>query len=138
MNGELERLERVVEREMEMLHLLPREQPSGACLLRLRAAVLAESRRTRRRLMPWARSAMLGAAAAVALLVGWYGGPAGDLLEVDASLRDWGTALEDSNTRLARAVQEGWTRGSSIHDVETELDDLLRSLDESLARFQNL
>jgi len=138
MNNEFEKWEQALACQMRLLRLLPAERPSEACVARVRAAIRVEFGRRRRQWGLPTRSVMLGAAAALALVVGWSTGPVADWLEVDASLRDWAAALDDSNARLVSTLHEGSTGTHMNGDLEIELDDLLQSLDESLARFRNL
>jgi hypothetical protein len=145
MAGDLDNLERTVERDMELLHALPAELPSPACLDRVKAAVVAEAARVSRahRRLRIIR-ASLAAAAVLVLAVGastlWPRPHRPVEPDADALLNQWAAALDESSSRVAALVDEGWVRSEpgGGGDEETELDDLLRSLDQSLTRFEEL
>jgi hypothetical protein len=145
MVDDLDNLERTVERDMELLRALSAELPSPACLDRLKAAVVAEAARVSRahRRLRIIR-ASLAAAAVLVLAVGagtlWPRPPRPVEPDADALLNQWAAALDESSSRVAALVEEGWARGDSGGgtDQDAELDDLLRSLDQSLTRFEEL
>jgi hypothetical protein len=140
---ELDKLEQDVEQELALLCDLPTVTPGPECLSRVKAAVVAEANRLarRRRLLRWTGRSV-GAAAAVLLAVGgialWQRGPQRHAPDPDAALTEWATALDESNARLASVLSAGGTYGDAGEDENAELDELLRSLDESLQRFENL
>ncbi len=139
MNDDLDKLERAVERVMGLLRDLPAVTPRPESVARVKAAVVAESRRVarRRRLWRWTGTG-LGAAAVLLVVVGiafWQHGRRLPAPDPDAALSEWATALDESNARLASVLS---TAGDTSEDENAELDELLRSLDESLRSFENL
>jgi hypothetical protein len=145
MAGDLDNLERTVERDMELLRALSAELPNPACLDRVKAAVVAEAARVSRsgRRLRIIR-ASLTAAAVLVLAVGawtlWPRPPRPVEPDADALLNQWAAALDESSSRVAALVDEGWPHGDAGGgtDQDAELDDLLRSLDQSLTRFEEL
>ncbi|MEW6198255.1 MAG: hypothetical protein AB1601_06275 [Planctomycetota bacterium] len=136
MTEALDNLERQVEREMGLLHALGATPLRAECLAAVQAAVAAEVARQRRQRDLWrALRGPLGAAAALLLAFGWASSlPPTSRTDPETWLQDWGTALDASRSRLSNAVEEGWTRGAA----DSELDDLFRSLDDTLTRFESL
>lgn len=139
MNDELDKLEREVEREMDLLRDLPATSPALECVARVKASVGAEARRLarRRRVLRWTGTGM-GAAAVLLIAVGmvlWHGRQPRGFSSSDAALAEWATALDESNARLASLLS---VAGDTSADENAELDELFRGLDESLWHFENL
>lgn len=136
MTHALENLERQVEREMGLLRALGATPLRAECLAAVQAAVAAELARQRSRRGLWRTlRGPLGAAAALVLAFGWASALSPtQQTDPEAWLLDWGSALDASRNRLSNAVEEGWTRGTT----ESELDDLFRSLDDTLTCFESL
>lgn len=143
MSDEPHNLEQTVEQEMALLRDLPAATPRPECLAQVKAAVVAEAGRlARRRRALWWTGTGLGAAAAVLLAVGWltFGRHARAILtsDPDTALTEWAAALDESNARLASLLNGGGMYGDVGGDENAELDELFRSLDESLRCFENL
>lgn len=140
MTGELDRLERGVEREMRVLRALTAEQPPSECVGRVQAVVIAESRRVARRLrLLGVLRTGLGAAAALLLAFGWAATSPQTApwtgSDPETVLRDWSAALAESSNRLTSLLAADLVPDGSD---DSELDDLFRSYDESLSRFESL
>ena len=139
MNDELSKLERDVEQELGLLRDLPPVTPGPSCVARVKAAVAAEAQRIarRRRLLRWTGTGIGAAAAVLLVVVGitlWHGRPP-RATGSDAALTEWATAIDESNARLASLFSAASDTGE---DENAELDELFRSLDESLQQFENL
>ncbi len=140
MNDELDKLEREVEQQMSLLRDLSVPTPGPECLRRVKATVSAETQRLarRRRLLRWTGTGIGAAAAVVCVVAGisfWQHGRQLRNPGSDAALTEWASALDESNARLASLFS---TASDTSEDENAELDELFRSLDESLQRFENL
>lgn len=143
MNGEVDKLERTVERELELLGELPLVAPRRECLERVKAAVAAEAVRVARAYRtPGGLRVGIGVAAALLLAVGLATRPPQPdrpaALDAEATLRAWAAAWDESSSRLTSLLDEGWNGGVFGPDADAELDDLFRSLDQSFDRFESL
>lgn len=143
MSEELEKLERDVERELVLLRQLPPALPSRASVERAQARVVAEAaRRARRWRWIGAPRVWAGVAAAAVLAIGWWSWPRGTVsrmsADADAELAAWAVAFDASSASLSEVVEFGWASTAGATDADVELDGLIRGLDESLARFDEL
>lgn len=144
MNGELDRLERAVEREMSLLRALPTVTPRPEAVAQVKAAVISEATRVSRsqRALQGARIG-LAVAAAFLLAVGWVGqSPPRSAVapsDSEAALRQWAAAWDESSHRLTRLLDAGIGGDyGGNNDENAELDEIFRSLEQSFSRFENL
>lgn len=144
MTESLHELEQRVEREMALLRNLPPAEPDLRCLGSVQAAVVGEGRRVmRRRRMRGMMWTAVGAAAAILMAISLSttsGGSGMSASDAEAALTEWTVAVDESTDRLTTLLDGGWIRSDSGTGAEDdgELDDLLRSLDQSLERFEAL
>lgn len=141
MARELDKLESVVECEMELLRGLPAETPSDSCLARIRTAALAENRRLVQRERWMRASRVVGVAAAAVLLVVGLTFSAGSRPDdAEVLLGEWAAAWDTSREQVADLLDEGWiVRGTAdAVDEDTAIDDLFQSLSRTLDRFEDL
>lgn len=143
MADSLKQLERQVERDMELLRALPPAALRAEVLTRIQGSVRREAERiARMRNTLRGLRALAGAAAALLLALGISASITGRLAVVDNDhevlVSDWTAAWEESTTRVAGLVEPGGADLPDGADAETELDDVLRSLDQSLERFESL
>jgi len=136
----LHNLEREIERARAAWPTLRAIAPPTTIVARVRAAVVAEARRLRRR-GRWLQAVRTfgGVAAAALLVVGLWGPRAGITPDADALslVQDWGQALDASGTQLRDTLLGGWARGERP-DAAAEVDELFRTLELSLERFEDL
>ena len=145
---ELDKLERLVERQMDLLaDLPPEEAPRPAHLARVEAAVRAEAARQGRRttafpvLPRWAT-----VAAAVLLAVGLTGvftrssGSAWPRVGDAELLAVWTEAVGQSSDTVTFLLDNGWMlNGADVEDGEqTEVDGCRESLEQSFEQFETL
>ena len=143
MTSVMDKLEQTVERQMNLLDNLPAEPLRSECVAQVKAAVVAEAARLRVLTSASRTPRWLSVAAALLLAVGLsgvfksqsarLGQPAGDveLLEM------WAAAVDESSDTLAFLLEEGWVlNGTGTESDESELEDLLRSLEESFEQFE--
>jgi hypothetical protein len=138
-NDELNKLERDVEQEMDLLRDIPEVTAGAECMVRVKAAVVAEARRMvrRRRVLRWTGTGIGAVAAVLLVVVGislWHRRQL-PRPSSDVALTEWASALDESNARLASLFSPA---SDTSEDENAELDELFRSLDESLRQFENL
>ncbi len=143
MSAEMRKLAEDVERGMVLLRDLPPVAPRPECVARVAAAVVAEAERDLRRrcVLRWSGLGA-GAAAVVLLALGapllWRSWRTDVSSNAETVLSEWAAALDASQERFASLFTAVPAYDTLDADVDRELDELLRGLDESLRHFENL
>jgi hypothetical protein len=146
MNDTLDKLERTLDRQMNLLarHLrTPAPRPDA--IQRIRSAVAREAAQVERRARGMRFIRRWTAAAAAILLAAGLGWPPpaeqlgtitpGDPAEM---LTEWAGAVDESSNQIAALLSEQWVpdRTEPAGNEERQLEDLLDSLDQSRALLQ--
>jgi len=145
MTPELDKLERLIERELEVLAGLPAPTPSPEAAQRVKSAVRAEAIRLGRPSQRFSVLPRWAAVAAAILLAAGLSGvltgspkPGEQLADAAELLALWSDTVGRSSDRLSFLLEDGWLLEQPVRESPKALDRVLDTLDASFEQLGGL